>query len=92
MWSLLPVLEAEFRRCFTLCLFIIRLVRFGLLSAHILGNSCPLGWPYVLIVFCIFVFFYLFPIFGFKSGIWLLIAPDPVHCFSIQSFQYVGAG
>ena len=21
--------------------------------------------------------------FGFKSGIWLLIAPVPVHCFSI---------
>ena len=21
--------------------------------------------------------------FGYKGGIWLLIAPDPVHCFSI---------
>ena len=24
---------------------------------------------------------YLFPIFGFKSGIWLLITPVPVHRF-----------
>ena len=28
---------------FTLCLFIILLVQFGLLSGHLLGNSCPLG-------------------------------------------------
>ena len=27
----------------TLCLFIILLVQFGLLSGHLLGNSCPLG-------------------------------------------------
>ena len=33
-----------------------RLVRFWLLSGHLLGNSCPLGWPFVLIVFCLFVF------------------------------------
>ena len=26
---------------------------------------------------------YLFPVFGFKNGICLLIAPVPVHCFSI---------
>ena len=26
---------------------------------------------------------YLFPVFGFKSGICLLIAPLPFHCFSI---------
>ena len=36
-------LVSEFRWCFTLCLFIIPLVRFGLLSDHLLGNSCPLG-------------------------------------------------
>ena len=29
MWSLLAVLVSEFRRCFTLCLFIILLVQFG---------------------------------------------------------------
>ena len=27
----------------SLCLFIILLVQFGLLSGHLLGNSCPLG-------------------------------------------------
>ena len=65
---------------FTLCLFIILLVQFGLLSGHLLGNSCPLGKQFVLI--------YLFPAFGFKSGICLLIAPVPVHCFSI-TFTYI---
>ena len=42
-------------------MFIILLVRFGLLSGHLLGNSCPLGWPHVLIVFCLFVIFIYFP-------------------------------
>ena len=37
---------------------------------------------FVLIVFCLFVIFIYFP-FGFKSRICLLIAPVPVHCFSI---------
>ena len=27
----------------------------------------------------------IFSSFGFKSGIWLLFAPVPVHCFSIIS-------
>ena len=66
---------------FHLNLFIILLVRFGLLSGHLLRNSCPLGWPYVLIVFCLFVILFISH-FGFKSGIWLLITPVPVHCFS----------
>ena len=35
------------------------LVQLGLLSGHFLGNSSPLGWPFVLIVFC------LFPVFPF---------------------------
>ena len=30
-------------QCFTVCLFIILLVQFGLLSGHLLGNSCTLG-------------------------------------------------
>ena len=46
------------------------------------GNSCPLGQQFVLLVFCLFVIF-IFSRFGFKSGICLLIAPVPVHCFSI---------
>ena len=82
MWSLLPVLVSEFRGCFALCLFIILLVRYGLLSGHLLGNSCPLGWPYVLIVFCLFVILIYFP-FWFLERVWLLIASVPVHCFSI---------
>ena len=36
--------------------------RFGDVSPYVcLGKSCALGWPFVLIVFCLFVF-YLFPI------------------------------
>ena len=27
--------------------------------------------------------------FGFKSGIWLLIAPVPVHCFLLPISKYV---
>ena len=35
-------------------------VMFHLMFVHytfssVLGNSCPLGWPYVLVVFCLFV-------------------------------------
>ena len=54
------------RWCFTLCLFIILLVQFGLLSGHLLGKSCPLGQQFVLIVFCLFVIFIYFP-FWFKE-------------------------
>ena len=35
-----------------------------------------------LYIFCLFVIFIYYP-FGFKSMICLLIAPVPVHCFSI---------
>ena len=41
--------------------FIILLVQFGLLSGHLLGNSCPFGWPFVPIVFCQFVIFIYSP-------------------------------
>ena len=34
----------------------------GLLSDHLLGNSCPLGKQLVLIVFCLFVIFIYFPL------------------------------
>ena len=53
---------------FHLCLFIILLVRFGLLSGHLLGNSCPLGLPFVLIVFCLFVLFIYFPFMVLRAG------------------------
>ena len=72
-----------------LCLFIALLVPFWLLSGHILENSCPLGWPFVLIVFCLSVF-YLFPVLVLRAGFWLLIVPVPVHCFSITLTQENG--
>ena len=34
----------------------------GLLSGHLLENSCPLGEQFVLIVFCLFVIFIYFPL------------------------------
>ena len=40
---------------------IILLVQFGLLNGHLLGNSCPLGLQFVLVVFCLFVLFIYFP-------------------------------
>ena len=46
--------------------FGVSIVRFGLLSGHLLGNSCLLGWPFVLIVFCLFLIFIYFP-FWFKE-------------------------
>ena len=64
---------------FTLCLFIILLNRFGLLSRHLLRKSCPLGWPCVLIVYCPFVILD-FSCFGFEGGVWFLIAAVPVLC------------
>ena len=40
-------------------------------------------------------FFYLYYLFisrfGFKSGIWLKIAPVPVHCFSITFFKFISS-
>ena len=48
-------------------LMFVHLVRFWLLSGHLLGNSCALGWPFVLIVFCLFVF-YLFPILVLRAS------------------------
>ena len=42
---------------FRLCLFIILLVRFGLLGGGLLEDDCPLGWRFVLVVFCLFVKF-----------------------------------
>ena len=80
--NIIETLRQSFDDVFALCLFIILLVRFGLLSGHLLGNSCPLGWPFVLNVFCLFVILFISH-FGFKSGLWLVIAPVPVHCFSI---------
>ena len=53
-----------------------------LLSDHLLGNSCPLSWNFVFIVFCVFVVLVISH-FGIEGGICLLIAPVPVHCILI---------
>ena len=59
----------NFTGSFTLCLFIILLVRFGLLSGHLLGNSCLLGWPYVLSHCLLYIcIFHLFPILVLRAG------------------------
>ena len=54
---------------FHLMFVIIILVRFGLLSGHLLGKYMPARLPYALIVFCLFVFFYLFPILVFERDL-----------------------
>ena len=43
------------------------LVRFWSLSGHLLGNNCPLGRLFVLIVFCLFVI-YLSLILVLRAG------------------------
>ena len=53
---------------------------FILKKGHQPGVYVPLRA--LFLVFCLFVFFIHFP-FGFKSGVWLSIPPNPVHCFSI---------
>ena len=65
-------LVSDFQRRLTLFVYIY-LVRFVLLSGHLSGKSCPLGWPYVLLVFLVIF------CFGFEGGVWVLIAPVPVH-------------
>ena len=48
------------------------------------GEKLPARLAIFLIVFYL-VYVFFISHFGFKSGIWLLIAPVPVHCFSITS-------
>ena len=58
-----------------MCVYI-NLVWFELLSGHLLGESCSLGYSYILFVFCLIVFIILvISRFGFEGGI--LIAPVP---------------
>ena len=58
------------------------LVRFRLLSGHLLGKSCSLDCPYVLFVFLFFVILVISR-FGFEGGIWVLIAPVCGHCILV---------
>ena len=47
-----------------------------------MGKSYPLGWPSVLIVFCLFVTLVI-SLFGFEGGVRFSIAPVPVHCLLV---------
>ena len=67
MWFYVAVLESEFVY-----------YNFGSVC-HLLVNSCQLDWPFVLIVF----FLSPPPPFQFEERDLVLIAPVPVHCFSI---------
>ena len=67
------------------------LVRFWLVSGHLLGNSCPLGCSYVLIVLCLFVIFIFFP-FWFLELELARNAPFPVHCLSIALTHFLHQG
>ena len=64
-------------------MLVVLLVPFGLLGGRLLGKSCPLGWPCIPIVFCLFLFLVIYRI-GFESGIWVLIAPAPIHLFFVS--------
>ena len=54
-----------------------------LLSSHLLRNSCPLSWPFLLIVFCLFVIFINFPIW-FKQD----FAFDCSSCCSLLYYYF----
>ena len=60
-----------------MCVNII-LVRFGLLSGDLLGNSYSLSWPYVLFVFGLFVIL-IISSFGVEDWIWVMITLVPDH-------------
>ena len=60
-----------------------------------LENSCPLGWPFVLIVFFICIFFYLYFILVFRVVlVWFgLMLNVPVNNFSVmlgRSHRFLG--
>ena len=75
-------LESEFRWRFTLSMLILFLVRFRLLSGHLLGNSCSLCWTYVIFVFWIFIILVISR-FGFEEWSWVLIALVPDLCIRL---------
>ena len=68
------------------------LVRFRLLSCHLLGKSCSFGELYVLFVLCLFVILVV-SYFGFENGTVVLIAPLPCHCLPLvlirQMFHFI---
>ena len=78
-----------------LYVFILFLVRFGLLSGHIFGKSCPLSVPCVLFVYLLFVILVI-SCFGFECWIRVLIAPNPglctlfTFCLEQEHIEHIG--
>ena len=77
--SLLSVFVVRGSLTFHLMFVHILLILFGLLSGHFSRKSCQVGWPRVLIVFCLFVILVISN-FGFEG----LIAPVPCHCLLVS--------
>ena len=71
----------------TLCLLILFLMRFGLLSGHLLGKSCSLGLPYVLFVLSLFVILVISR-YCFEGLIWVLIALVPIIAYLLICIIY----
>ena len=67
-------------------MFITLLVRFGLLSGHLLEKSCLFGWPCILIVFCLFENLVISS-FGLDCGFGVFIFTVPVHCLLVTSIK-----
>ena len=51
------------------------------IAAHSVGHLFSLSFVYL--------YYLVISRFGFMSGIWLLIAPVPVHCFSISFIEKI---
>ena len=54
---------------------------FGKIAVRSVGNMVSLSFVYLYFLFISY--------FGFKSGIWPLIAPVPVHCFPITFLLFL---
>ena len=69
-----------------LCLFILFLVLFGLLSGHLLGKSCLLGWAKVCSL-CSFLIF--LPFLYFSPAVSPFILPQTwTQLFLVRAFTY----
>ena len=68
-----------FRRCFTLRVFVLFLVRFRFLSGRLFGVGSSLCWPCVLFMFWLFVVLVVSR-FGLWGWICVLVASVPGLC------------
>ena len=60
------------------------LVRFCLLSGHLLGNNCSLGLPYVLFLPCLFVII-VFSVLVLRAGFGLWLPQFLIFAYSLLS-------